>query len=141
MIKFIDILKNFVLNEIVDDNMAIRVSDYHWKDRKSNPTPSGYYPGVYFYTGKAAEDKLRDNFKGKNVYKLDITGANLYKIDSPKKAEELKDEAWKAAEKGGYIVTHGSGYGDVEYLKSKGYDGIRRGIEVIIFEPEKFKEL
>jgi hypothetical protein len=142
MIKFIDILKNSVLSEIVDDNIAIRVSDYHWKDRKSNLTPSGYYPGVYFYTGKAAEDKVRDNkFAGKNVYKLDITGANLYKIDSPKKAEELKDEAEKAAEKGGFIVTQGSGYGDVEYLKSKGYDGIKRGIEVILFEPEKFKEL
>jgi len=144
MIKFIDILKNSVLSEIVDDNIAIRVSDYHWKDRKSNSTPSGYYPGVYFYTGKGAEDNLRDNkFRGKNVYKIDITGANLYKLDSPEKSKELKDKAEKASKESGYSfpVTQGSGYGDVEYLKSKGYDGIKRGIEVILFEPEKFKEL
>lgn len=143
--KIVNILKEVLSEGNTNyDNIAVRSSDHHWKDRASNKTSSGYYPGVYFYTGPGAEEKVKGNFnKYKNIYKLDITGAKLYNIESPEKAEKLKDEAYRASKESGYdfIVTSGSGYGDVQYLKMKGYDGIRRGIEVIIFEPEKFKEI
>jgi hypothetical protein len=134
MVKLIDLLKES-LNE---NNIVVRASDYHWNDRSLNKTPSGYYPGVYFYWGPDAEEIAKSNFKKyKNIYKLDITGAKLYDLNSPDKAKELKDDA----SKNDFFVSSASGYGEVEYLKSVGYDGIKRGKEVIIFNPEKFKEI
>ena len=91
--------------------------------------PAGHYFGTYFYIG----DEAKENAKklGENIIVADITNANLYILDTP---EKLKQEARKA----GYDVREASGYIECNYLKSMGYDGIKIGSEVVLFDKNKF---
>ncbi len=92
---------------------------------------SGYYPGFYTTIDREATSSY-----GTHVHEFDVTGLRFYPVDS-KASEELK----KAAREAGFWVTSGSGRGEVDYLKSLGYDGIQRGHEYIIFNPEKVLKL
>ena len=88
---------------------------------------SGYYPG--FYT---TSDRGRATTHGANIYSFDVAHMRFFPLDTPKAADELKKEARRA----GYFVNTGSGSGEVKYLTDQGYDGIKRGNEYIIFNPE-----
>ena len=73
---------------------------------------------------------------GKNLTKVDLSKANLYEIGVDGiTSQSLKNEAKKA----GYDVRNASGYAESEYLKKQGYDGIKRGNEVVLFDPKKFE--
>ncbi|RTK96647.1 MAG: hypothetical protein EKK64_03420 [Neisseriaceae bacterium] len=89
---------------------------------------SGYYPG--FYT-TSSEDKARTF--GSILYSMLINDDKFYVLNDLQDSELLK----KSARENGFLSTQGSGYQDVAYLKKIGYEGIKRGIEYIIFEPEK----
>ncbi len=87
---------------------------------------SGYYPGFYAWNDPNAAKR-----HGANVYELQIDDSAFYTITD---ADMLKREAKKA----GFPSTNGSGFQDVQYLKSQGYKGIKRGNEYIIFNPEEW---
>lgn len=115
-------LKEFLLSE---------VTLYHGSKQPiekwdSSKHLSGYYPGFYTWN-----DPNKATSHGSYVYKLDLNNPKLYNLTN---SDELKKQAKIA----GFSVTMGSGYQDVQYLKSLGYDGIIRGNEYIIFNPEKW---
>jgi len=87
---------------------------------------SGYYPG--FYTTINRDHTA--NF-GSYVHEFDITDLKFFTLSGGKDSDDLKQKARKA----GYWTSAGSGYGEAQYLKDLGYDGIRRGNEYIIFDP------
>lgn len=87
---------------------------------------SGYYPGFYAWPERESAQK-----HGQYVYELNVDDGTFYTLSN---ADDLKVQARKA----GFPVTSGSGHQDVEYLKSLGYKGIRRGKEYIIFSPEEW---
>lgn len=89
---------------------------------------SGYYPGFYAWS-----DPEKAMNHGQHVYKLDIEDSKFYDLKDP---DELKQQA----RKNGFPSTSGSGYQDVEFLKSLGYKGIKRGSEYIIFNPEEWSD-
>jgi len=89
---------------------------------------SGYYPG--FYTWRDPQSAYKH---GQHVYELEIDESSFYQM---KDSDLLKRKASEA----GFSVTQGSGYQDVQYLKSMGYDGIIRGQEYIVFDPKKWSE-
>lgn len=89
---------------------------------------SGYYPGFY-----ATSEEINAKNFGTNIYSMIIKDEKFYPLNNLEDSEDLKTSARKA----GFLSTQGSGYQDVEYLKSIGYEGIRRGTEYIIFEPER----
>jgi len=110
---------------------AYRGSEHEDDDgSKSKFGSSGYYPGKYFYTGEKALPYAQKH--GKNITKVDISNAKLYPI-TPKNADEIELEAYKKG-----FTAHSGGHKVVEYLKSLGYDGITRGLEVILFDYQKF---
>ena len=92
---------------------------------------SGYYPGFYVTTDK----ELSSTF-GNFVYSFELLG-RYYDLPDNTAAAILKDEARTA----GHNVNEGSGYGECEYLKLVGYDGIRRGKTYTVFNPEKSLQL
>ena len=110
-----------------------RGSKYTEEDSKENYTPSGYYTGAYYFTGKDAETKAKEF--GDNISSLNIKNSKLYKIENDKDAQKLKKEAPQH----GFDTNEGSGHNESKYLESIGYDGIERGNETIIFNPDKFK--
>lgn len=99
-------------------------TDTEWKGFQSDSQESGYYPG--FHT--SLQSDIPQGF-GKNVIKF--TGnLHVYKLRS---ADELKEEAARS----GFGRTSGSGDAEVRYLKSKGYDALQRGDEIIVFDTER----
>lgn len=89
---------------------------------------SGYYPGFYAWPDP---DEAMNH--GQYVYELDVTDSSFYNLED---SDELKQQARAS----GFPSTNGSGYQDVEFLKSLGYKGIKRGNEYIIFNPEEWSE-
>mgnify|MGYP000858132559 FL=1 len=90
---------------------------------------SGYYPGTYTSTseGKASEF-------GGNIFSTSVDPAKIFNLSD---AEALKTEARDA----GFEVRNASGNGEVEFLKSRGYYGMRRGSEVILFDNFDLQQL
>ena len=126
-----DFIKN---NSRYNDDIAVRGSKYTQEEHNPKFGGSGHYKGTYFYVGLNAESKALEH--GKNLTKVDLSKANLYEIDGKEvTSQTLKSEAKKA----GYDVRDASGYAESEYLKKQGYDGIKRGNEVVLFEPKKFE--
>ena len=85
---------------------------------------SGYYRGLYVSTNETLASNHGTNVK-KFTLKPDIklwTG----------NGDDLKGIARKA----GYSVTMGSGYGESKYLEDVGYDGLQRGQEIVLFNPD-----
>jgi 8-oxo-dGTP pyrophosphatase MutT (NUDIX family) len=121
-----------------DDNIAWRGSDY--TDEEYNPPfgPSGYYKGRHFAIGDKAKETAQSF--GKHLTQADLSKAKLYEIKSNgdkgngEGMLKLKEEA-KAA---GYEVHPGSGHVESQYLKDKGYDGIKAANEVVLFDHKKF---
>jgi hypothetical protein len=95
---------------------------------KFNQNKSGYYNGVYFFLKK--DNAFEFNKKG-HIYKINIDNLKLYDLID---GDLLKKEAREA----GFFINQGSG-NESMYLKKIGFDGIKRGNEIIIFEPEKLK--
>jgi len=89
---------------------------------------SGYYPG--FYASSLKENALTF---GDNIYRFILQPSKYYEINNEHDSKILKE----IASKNGYHVSMGSGFGESQYLKDIGYHGINRGIEYIVFEPEK----
>lgn len=120
-----------VLRESIEQ-YAYRGSKFEDDDgSKSRFGPSGYYyPAKYFYTGDNALQKAKDF--GQYMTKVDISNAKLYPI-TYKNADDIEREARNAG-----FYEYGGGYNVVRYLKSLGYDGIQRGIEIILFDHDKF---
>ena len=126
-----DFLKN---NSRYNDNIAVRGSKYTEAEHNPKFGGSGHYKGTYFYIGLNSESKALEH--GENLSRVNISGANLYELGiNGITFQTLKNEAKKA----GYDTRDASGYPESEYLKNQGYDGIKRGNEVVLFEPEKFK--
>ena len=88
---------------------------------------SGYYPGFYVTESKS----LAETF-GSLLYSFTIDKSKFYDLPDNKSANDLKD----LVRSKGFFTTEGSGYGDVEYLKSIGYYGIKRGATYVVFEPQ-----
>src|ERR1022692_4099783 len=86
---------------------------------------SGYYPGFYTTSEKGKAESF-----GKHIYQFDIDPEKFYSLDNSKAADELKE----IARISGYRVGSGSGHGETLYLKDKGYFGIKRGNEYILFQ-------
>jgi len=97
---------------------------------------SGHFNGTYFFIG--AEQKAKDWLKGSSVdiIKADITNAKIYQLYGEE--GNTHDSLKKDANKAGYDTFPASGYGECEYLKKLGYDGIKIGNEVVLFDAEKF---
>lgn len=89
---------------------------------------SGYYPGFYTFSDRDQATKF-----GNHVYAIDIDPSKFYSV-THLNADTIKKDARKA----GFRVSGGSGAGEAEYLKSRGFEGIKRGMEYIIFHPEKY---
>ena len=85
---------------------------------------SGYYPGFYVTTSL---DMTKDF--GDMVYSFTLVGKTF---DLGREGDALKRDAMRA----GFYVTQANGNGEVEYLKSLGYDAIKRGVEHIVFDPQ-----
>jgi len=125
-----DFIKN---NSRYNDNIAVRGSKFTQEEHNPKFGGSGHYKGTYFYVGLNAESKALEH--GENLSKVDLEKANLYEIGVDGiTSQTLKNEAKKA----GYDTRDASGYAESEYLKKQGYDGIKRGNEVVLFEPKKF---
>jgi len=126
-----DFIKN---NSRYNDDIAVRGSKYTQEEHNPKFGGSGHYKGTYFYVGLSAESKALEH--GKNLTKVDIGKANLYELgEDGQTSQSLKKEAKKA----GYDTRDASGYAESEYLKKQGYDGIKRGNEIVLFEPKKFE--
>lgn len=108
---------------------GFRGSNYAPDADKSRYTPSGYYYGTYYYVTDDAEQRAQRH--GKYVTKQDLSGLRIYQLED---ADQLKREAAQA----GYFVTQGSGYNECKYLKAQGYDGLQRGVEVVVFDKKFF---
>ena len=93
---------------------------------------SGYYPG--FYT--TSDEGRARTVHGQVVYSFEIDPERFFPIDRANE-DRVKAEAGRA----GFRTSQGSGWGEVQYLKSQGYAGIRRGTEYIVFEPDKTLKL
>lgn len=107
-----------------------QVAVYHGSKNpieKLDPTKhqSGYYPGFYTFI-----DPEYSKTFGNYLYQLHINPDEFFTMTD---GDMLKQEAQQA----GFRVSGGSGYGEVQYLKSQGYKGIKRGKEFIIFDPQK----
>lgn len=89
---------------------------------------SGYYPGFYAWPERDWAAK-----HGKHVYELQIDDNQFYDL---KDGDDLKRQAKEAG-----FYSPASGYQDVLYLKSRGYKGIKRGREYIVFDPEEWSEI
>lgn len=89
---------------------------------------SGYYPGFY-----AWPDKEKAKHHGNYVYEVNVDDSKFYVLED---ADDLKMQAREA----GFPTTQGSGYPDAAYLKSLGYEGIKRGAEYIIFNPANWSD-
>lgn len=119
-------------NQVVSSgNDSIKV--YHGTNDKfdnfdKTKQKSGYYPGAYTTTDIASTKKF-----GSNLMEANIDAKKFYKIKDG--GDGLKAEASKA----GFETKMANGNGEVEYLKSKGYEGIQRGNEFIIFDPVNLK--
>ena len=83
---------------------------------------SGFYPGVY--TSSNSEEAAKHGRPVKVGFK-----GHLFEINGPKHAEQLHQ----------YAGGGGSGHKLVQKLKEKGYHGIKRGSEHIIFDPKDAK--
>ncbi len=94
---------------------------------KHDKQVSGYYPGLYTFLDLDYVAEF-----GKYFYKIEIDPSEFYEI---KDADDLKKQAKSA----GFFTTNGSGYWECQYLKSQGYQGIKRGREFILFYPEKHR--
>jgi hypothetical protein len=119
---------------ISKENYAIL---YHGTNEKfdgfySGRQVSGYYPGFYVTT----EEHVAQSF-GSNVIKFISEPLKLYDINNEYDSEELK----KKARLSGVYVSQGSGYPEAKYLENNGYDGIRRGEEIILFNPSEVLKL
>jgi hypothetical protein len=138
-----DILKLFTLNRLKlelsllkllkesQTTYAYRGSDHEDDDgSKSKFGPSGYYPGKYFYMGDKALPYAQKH--GKSITRVDISNAKLYPI-TYKNQDKIELEAGRKG-----FTAHAGGQKVVDYLKSLGYDGIARGLEVILFDHQKF---
>ncbi len=125
--KIRNIIREEINKIISESSIAYRGSNYLKSDDKKSYIPSGYYAGTYYFLGDDAEEKALKF--GKHLSKIDIDGLKLYNINNDKDAELLKAKTSKE----GYHTTSASGDSESKYLKSIGYDGIKRGNEVIIF--------
>ncbi len=112
--------KNFIESQIV----VYHASSEPIKKFDISKRRSGYYPGFYTTT----KPEYAAEF-GTHPHEFSIDSSKYYEI---KDADELKRQASLA----GFRTNQGSGTGEVEYLKSLGYQGIKRGIEYIVFDPE-----
>lgn len=102
------------------------ITIYHGTDTEPGlGQRSGYYPGTYTLISK--KDVTHH---GANVYTAKIDLNKVYSITEETSAEQLKKEAATA----GFGYHSGNGRAEVEYLKSKGFIGLRRGIEILIFD-------
>lgn len=93
---------------------------------KSDPSLhlSGYYPGLYVSTDI---DFAKDFGKPKE-FQLDAN-VKLWRGNS--------DQLKKSAQKEGFGFHNGNGMSETKYLISLGYDGMKRGKEIILFNPDK----
>jgi hypothetical protein len=101
-----------------------KITVYH--GTKTHPglgQKSGYYPGTY--TSILKDDAATRG----NVHSAIIDINKIYNLDSSD-ADNLKDEARNQ----GFEHHLGNGASEVEYLKSKGFIGMRRGNEIILFD-------
>lgn len=94
----------------------------------SNKQQSGYYTGFYVTSSKNHALTF-----GNNIYTFALDPSKYYEINNDKAASELKNKA----QNNGFNANIGSGSGEVNYLKNLGYHGIKRGIEYIVFDPNK----
>lgn len=83
---------------------------------------SGYYPGTYSATDVGMVEKF-----GSKKYQAEIDPSKIYQLTD---SEALKTEAADA----GFGRHSGNGTAEVEYLKSKGFEGLSRGKEIILFD-------
>lgn len=83
---------------------------------------SGYYPGVY----TSPDVDFVKQFGGK-IFSTLISPEKIYQLQD---GDALKHEAASA----GFGTHSGNGNAEVEFLKSKGYIGMGRGKEVILFD-------
>lgn len=93
---------------------------------------SGYYPGTYSFTDKNDAEK----WNKKNTYSTKIDINRIYNLDHGK-ADWLKSEARKL----GFGHSNGNGSAEVQYLKSQGYIGMRRGNEIILFDTNQWNKI
>ena len=108
------------------------VTGYHGTDTEPEQGQrSGYYPGTY--TSVNLEDTSE---YGKNVFSTLIDSGRIYKFRDYKDGELLKEEARKH----GFGYHSGNGYAEVEFLKSKGYIGLQRGTEIILFDKAEWRK-
>lgn len=103
-------------------------SEDKWKGFDNEKQLSGYYRGFYVTT----DENIATQFGG-NVNTFYAKSLNLYTLNNDQDANQLKQNARKE----GYYVTEGSGYPESKYLEENGYDGIKRGKEIILFNPEQ----
>lgn len=100
--------------------------------KNKDKTVSGYYDGTYFFIGDNAIEKAK-KFND-NIYSIDYSNAKLYDINNDKDSNKLK----RMSSEAGFDVVEDSGYPESEYLKKWKYDGIKKMLEVIIFDTDKF---
>lgn len=128
--KYLKLFESFWQN---GQTIGILNNAYAFRGQMENYEPpfggSGYYKGTYFYIGKDAEEKAKK--MGPVLLTANVLNANLYELDTP---EILKSEAKKA----GYEVREATGSPECDYLKSIGYDGIKLGSEIVLFDKNKF---
>ena len=110
------------------------ISVYHGSTEKlitfdPQKSKSGYYPGFYTTTNPSLSTTY-----GTFVHEYKLDPSKYFDIPNNKAANDIKTQAKKA----GFNPNIGSGYGESEYLKSLGYQGIRIGIGTvfIVFNPQ-----
>lgn len=132
-IEIIRIDRNAEINESMEPIICYR----GYKSRQAGSVDfgaSGHYEGTYFFSGEDA--RRRAEMFGDKITSIDIAAAILYDISTPELAEKLK----KMAANAGYITSTASGYGESGFLRTMGYDGIKRGQEVILFDVDRIEE-
>lgn len=92
-----------------------------------NKQLSGYYPGFY-----CTSEKNHAKVHGGLVYTGEINEEKFFEM-KPGKEDDLKMQARKA----GFSYRMGSGSEECKYLQQLGYEGIKRGVVYIVFDPEK----
>ena len=117
-----------VINESSGQVILYHSSDVEFTGFKEGAQKSGYYPG--FYTSVEPDMAAQH---GAKHFAFDASELSIFKLEN---ADALKKEARAA----GFETTEGSGKGEVEYLKSQGFDGMQRGKEVVVFETSKLKQ-
>jgi GNAT superfamily N-acetyltransferase len=116
--------------KIIQGNL---ITVYHATDTEPGlGQKSGYYPGTYAFIDINDVQK----WGKQNIFQTQIDASKIYKLEAGS-SDLLK----QLAKEHGFGYHSGNGQAEVEYLKSQGYIGLQRGVEIILFDHHQWKKM